>query len=135
MNNPFPHALFIPQAADWINANDRGHWAKRAQLTRAWRHAAGFTARRHKIPRFESAHIIATIHKATGRGYDASNLQPTLKAIVDGLVDAGVLDDDDNSRLIGPDARMGEKIPVNPGVMLTITPMGQGDGTESPAAA
>ena len=33
---------------------------------------------------------------------------PTLKALVDGLVDAHLIPDDDWKHLIGPDVRMGE---------------------------
>lgn len=36
---------------------------------------------------------------------------PTAKAIVDGLVDAGVIPDDSNEWVTGPDMRAGEKRP------------------------
>ena len=113
--------LFIPQAAEWINANHRGHWAVKARRTKAWRTAAGYLAARARLGAHDQVHITAHIHKRTRRKYDAHNLQPTLKAIVDGLVDAGLVPDDTNEHVTGPDARMGEARPDQPGVTLTIT--------------
>jgi hypothetical protein len=44
---------------------------------------------------------------------------PTLKAAIDGLVDYGLLPDDTNAHLIGPDLRQGGK--GDPAIVLTIT--------------
>ena len=54
-------------------------------------------------------HIVCTIHKTRAGRWDAGNLYPTAKAIVDGLVDAGVIPDDSNEWVTGPDMRAGEK--------------------------
>ena len=103
--------LTIPALCDWINANDRLHWAEKARLTRIWRHAAhGAVLRQHKGARFDvPVRITVTIHKTRAGRYDVSNLSPTSKAIVDGLVDAGVIPDDSNEYVVGPDMRAGEK--------------------------
>jgi crossover junction endodeoxyribonuclease RusA len=53
--------------------------------------------------------MTATIHKDRDGRWDPNNLWPTVKAIVDGMVEAGVLVDDDHKHLIGPDMRRGEK--------------------------
>ena len=42
---------------------------------------------------------------ADNRKRDVNNWQPTAKALVDGLVDAGVLEDDNDAHLVGPDLR------------------------------
>jgi len=101
-------ALF--QQHEWINANHRyGHWAQKAKLTRAWREQAETQAILHGGYFVGRVHITITVHKTTNRSYDANNLQPTAKAIVDGLVSAGVLADDSNEFVVGPDMRAGEK--------------------------
>ena len=101
-------ALF--QQHEWINANHRyGHWAQKAKLTKAWREQAETQAILHGGYFVGRVHITVTVHKTSNRAYDVANLAPTAKAIVDGLVSAGVLVDDSNAHVVGPDMRAGEK--------------------------
>lgn len=51
--------------------------------------------------------MVATIWKPRNGRYDPNNLWPTVKACVDGFVDAGILADDDHKHVIGPDMRHG----------------------------
>lgn len=105
----------------WLNANDQRHWSQRARITKAWRNAAQFAARRAAIPPLDRAHVTATIHKTRGGRYDPANLYPCIKAAIDGaLVDTNVLIDDDHEHLTGPDMRAGTVDPV-PHITLTIT--------------
>lgn len=101
--------LTIPAADEWINSNQRLHRMELARRTRAWRYAAYNKA----LPidaMFEGpVRIVATIHKTRAGKWDAGNLYPTAKAIVDGLVDAGLFIDDSNEYVTGPDMRAGEK--------------------------
>ena len=105
--------LTIPAPCDWLNANERLHWAEKARRTRIWRHAAhGAVLSQHKGARFDvPVQITVTVHKTRAGRYDVANYGATAKAIVDGLVDSGLLEDDDNTRVIGPDMRAGEKRP------------------------
>jgi hypothetical protein len=80
-----------------------------ARRVAEWRKAAGFHARRHGGYFTSPVHIVATVHKTRGGRWDAGNLYPTAKAVVDGLVDAGVIFDDSNEYVVGPDLRAGEK--------------------------
>lgn len=116
--------LIIPAPCDWINANQRHHWAEKGRLTRNWRDAAYARAYLSRSVRFGDTpvHITATIHKTTRRKYDAANLYPTVKAAIDGLRDAGWLDDDDNAHVIGPDIRPG-RIHDHNVLVLTIEPV------------
>ena len=92
----------------WINANERMNWRKRSDLTRYWRALALLKAREARIPSFDRIRVIVTFHRADRRQFDPSNLAPTSKALVDGLVDAGVVPDDTFRHVIGPDERYGE---------------------------
>jgi len=47
----------------------------------------------------------------SGHRRDPANWYPSFKACVDGLVDAGVLNDDDHAHVIGPDMRIGPVVP------------------------
>jgi hypothetical protein len=58
-------------------------------------------------PVLEHAYILGVVHPGSRRRLDPANLYPSFKAAIDGLVDAGVLEDDDHTRVVGPDMRIG----------------------------
>lgn len=76
-----------------LTANQRLHWAKRAELTRAVRGWAAYTFSGATFPNGPVT-VDLTWHVPDRRRRDADNLVPTLKALCDGLVDAGVAADD-----------------------------------------
>lgn len=116
------YVFFIPQVADWISANDRLHWAKKARLTKTWRDAGLVYARRGKLPRLDRAHITMHVHKTTARRFDPHNLFLTAKACVDGFVDYGLLPEDSYQYLDGPDMRAGEK-QSRAGLTVSVRPL------------
>lgn len=98
--------LEITPPAEFINANDRLHHAPKARLTKAWREAAAWTATSKKLGYWtKPVHITCTIRFPDNIRRDVGNWYPTAKAIVDGLVDAGVLYDDSDTYVLGPDMR------------------------------
>lgn len=86
-----------------LNANQRLHWSKRAAMTKLLRVEASLHA--HGLAPMQRAHLTVAVGWPDKRRRDAMNLHPTIKACVDGFVDAGLLSDDDDSRLTGPDLR------------------------------
>jgi hypothetical protein len=110
----------IPAPCDWINSNHRTHRMEVAKRTALWRRAAFVRAYPDPTRFTGPVRIVATVHKARAGRWDAGNLYPTAKAIVDGLVAADVLYDDSNEYVIGPDMRAGEKRP-EACVVITIT--------------
>lgn len=110
----------INAPADWINLNQRLHWAKKAELTRAWRLAAHVAAQNAKVHQgFTKVHVTAYITKPIRRAFDVHNLIPTLKAVIDGLVDYGLVADDSTKYLTGPDMRVSPE-PGPASITLTI---------------
>lgn len=112
----------LKDVSPWLNSNDRMHRMKEQEMTRAWRQKAaeaakGLTAVTPPV------RITAFVWKNRGGRYDPGNLYPTAKACVDGLVDAGLLPDDDYTRVIGPDMRHGGT--GNPELILEITELAQ----------
>lgn len=103
--------------AAWINSNDRRHRMAEAALTKAWRTAAR-AACRNVGPLNCPVQITAHVWKPRSNRYDPGNLYPTAKACLDGIVDAGLLPDDDHKHVIGPDMRHGGKGPA--AIVLTI---------------
>lgn len=108
----YPHGL--------MSQNTRaGHWGARKEVAAYWRRIALIHARRHQLPHLGRVRIVVTVHKPHNRKYDAGNLYPVGKALVDGFVDQGLVPDDDNAHVIGPDMRAGA--PAEDRAYLTIT--------------
>ncbi|QJD53372.1 RusA-like resolvase [Arthrobacter phage StevieBAY] len=113
---PDPHALehhadieIDVRALNWlktrISANDRLQPHEKNRRTQIWRSMAAGAALRADVEPLSWARIVYWVRWPDNRKRETSNLQPTAKAIVDGLVDAGLLPDDRDEMLDGPDAR------------------------------
>ena len=75
-----------------LTSNQRLHWAHKAKITRQVREKAYLLARR--IPELGKCRVTLTWFVSTQTRRDADNIVPTLKAMCDGIVDAGVVPDD-----------------------------------------
>jgi crossover junction endodeoxyribonuclease RusA len=100
--------LIIPAPAPWLSANQRVDLRRQTPDRRAWRDAGHLYAKQAALPKLQRVHIIATLRFRDARRRDPHNYYPTLKALVDGLVDYGLIPDDDDKHLIGPDIRLGQ---------------------------
>ncbi|MFH8619185.1 hypothetical protein ACH4E8_29545 [Streptomyces sp. NPDC017979] len=110
--------LALPPGLKLLNANQRLHHRVRAETTAAIR-AAAMTACSENdtmraaltaagaAPVLHRAYILGVLHPPSRRRADPANWYPSFKAAVDGIVDAGVLEDDDHTRVVGPDMRIG----------------------------
>lgn len=96
-------AVAIPRR-DLLNLNDtrREHWAVKSRKARAIRDRGRLAVRLVGSPRMEFARCVVTVFYPDRRKRDVGNLMPTAKALVDGMVDAGLLPDDDDRHLVGP---------------------------------
>lgn len=91
----------LAKGNEMISSNDRLHHMVKAELTNHLRAMARETdfSEYDEIPTFSmdrKCHVIAIIHPPTNRRMDAPNWYPTVKALIDGLTDAGVFEDDNN---------------------------------------
>jgi len=101
--------LFTIPDSEWLTANGRYHWAVRQERTKALRERAKIESlnamRRGQLaPVFGRVHVIAGIQYRTSR-VDPANAYPTIKALIDGMTDAGIWEDDSAKYLVGPDMR------------------------------
>lgn len=90
---------------EWLSANDRHHWAAKAKRTKALRSKTALLARR-LTPITGVVHACAFVAYPRAGRVDVANSYPTIKACIDGLVDAGILEDDSHKYLLGPDMRV-----------------------------
>ncbi|PVE04629.1 hypothetical protein [Streptomyces scopuliridis] len=113
--------IALPTGVKLLNSNQRLHHAPKGKLTHALRAAAMEAVGENPAlmealaaakpgPLFERAHILGIYRPRSVGRCDPANWYPSFKAAVDGIVDAGLLDDDDHTRLVGPDMRLGRKI-------------------------
>jgi Holliday junction resolvase RusA-like endonuclease len=88
----------IPQAL-YLSQNDRLHWRKKAEKTQQLRllgRAVGSTHDRVPTP----CHMTVELGWPDHKKRDRSNSAPTVKALLDGLVDAKVLCHDDDDHIL-----------------------------------
>lgn len=114
----------VPWGLLSLNAERKLHWSARKAVAAYWRSNTESAVRMAGIPRMGRVHVVVWFHKATNRMYDVSNLLPVAKSCVDSLVDAGIVPDDNNHYVIGPDLRAGAKSPT-PHIRIEITDLGE----------
>jgi Holliday junction resolvase RusA-like endonuclease len=86
-----------------LTSNQRHHYRVIAERTHALRALAKTQAQTTHPPRYERAFVTAWVSWPNrSRTRDVWNLGPTIKACIDGLTDAGLWDDDDDTRIVGP---------------------------------
>ena len=89
---------------EWLNQNSLPrHPMALSTRVKALRRRARFLALSARLPRF-TGRVRVDYHVATRTRtrFDPANAYPTVKALVDGLTDAGVWVDDDDQHLQGP---------------------------------
>ena len=96
-----------------ITANDKMHWGVRARLTKQLRQWGYLLGREGAgVARLGLTHARVEMEFAypDRRRRDRSNLAPTVKALMDGLIDAGLLPDDADRFLDGPHTVIAEHL-------------------------
>lgn len=77
-----------------LSLNDRDHRMVKAKKVRTWRQAAALLVRAASIPACAKIEVLLEYVPRDSRPRDHLNLVASLKAIEDGVVDAGVIPDD-----------------------------------------
>lgn len=91
------HTLTVHGALLSINTERRTHPMARASAVKQWRTDAAWSARAARLPSLGRVSIVAQPYQHSSVLGDAGNHLPSIKAVIDGLVDVGVLTGD------GPD--------------------------------
>ena len=113
MTTPRKVTIAIPvMSCGWLSSNQRLHWRKKAHATAMWRGFSWQLATAAEHAPFENpVRITAIVHRKTNARADAHNLQPTVKAVIDGVVDSGLLRDDNDQCVVSVSFVAGEKSP------------------------
>lgn len=120
-----PHRWVLPVPYDRppLSLNDRKHWAKANPHRQALRRAGALLARSAGIPR-GLPHIHTRLHyiPSDNRRRDEDNLIATAKPLWDGLVDAGIVHDDNSQYMTKymPRIHPGNKNYVGPRLQLAV---------------
>jgi len=96
---PFEVVLRFDYQSPPITANKSYHWRAKARLTKDIRQATALLARRIPAPgkcRVSLTWVVTDRRRRDG----GENVSPTLKPMIDGLVDAGVVLDDTPDLLV-----------------------------------
>lgn len=84
-----------------INRERAAHWREHRRHTAHWREAFAWLARAQRIPHLDRIAVEATPIKPNRRNMpDVGACMPAVKAAIDGLVDAGVIDDDTDRHVV-----------------------------------
>ena len=102
--------------SDWHTPNDRGQWYIFAPKVKRNRAAAKKAAIESGLGAFTVAHVTAHIGYPRRGIADPGNACDVVKAILDGLTDAGIWPDDDSRHVIGPDYRQESGPTGRPGI-------------------
>lgn len=81
------------------NAERRGNRWGRAEHVKEWRDAFAWLARKERVPPMRWISVVAQPAQKRGRLQDTAACNPSVKAAIDGLVDAGVVPDDTGERV------------------------------------
>ena len=88
------YRLELAQRPWTTNGERAGNRWERAKLTKEWRSGFQLLAKYEKIPPMAWITVTVEPHQKGGRLQDVGACNPSVKAAIDGLVDAGVLPDD-----------------------------------------
>ena len=96
-----PYTLTHEERPDFtLNKERTVHHMKRAKIVKEWRAAFCDLAQEAMLPRLEAIEVVAQPHVLNARyRQDVAACFPVVKAAIDGLVDAGVLIDD-NAKVV-----------------------------------
>lgn len=123
-------AIDVP-VTDWLSANHRRHWADTAGRTKRIRERAGWEARRQKLGVLQPpVKIVATIGYPARFRADPPNAAPTVKAIIDGLVDACTLPDDHSEIVTSTSFERGPTSPTPRHYHVTLTITNEGENND-----
>ncbi len=106
--------ITLPPGLPVLSLNDRKHWARRNEAAQQLKLAAWASARSAKAPALQRAEVTVTYQPPDRRRRDPDNLAPTGKALIDGLVLAGVLPDDCSAHVTAVRYVIGALYPLHP---------------------
>jgi crossover junction endodeoxyribonuclease RusA len=106
--------IALPPGLPVLSLNGRLHWAARNKAAQALKQAAWAIVAGAKVPPMERAVITVEYQPPDKRRRDPDNYAATGKPLIDGLVAAGVLPDDDGKHVAAVRYVIGPLYPLHP---------------------
>jgi len=118
------HRLLLPYRTPPLSLNRHLHHMAEHRLKERVKADAHLVARAARLPRFKAVTAELVWFKGDNRRADSDNMSPTLKPIMDGLVAAGCLPDDNARHVLStatrivlkrddPDLRLGPRLELH----------------------
>lgn len=101
--------LTLPYLVPPLTLNHSHHWTKTRVIRIGIRDAACWLAKAAKIPKLTAVTLELVYHPRDSIRRDADNMAATMKPAIDGLVLAGVLDDDNAKHVLSTTQRVGDR--------------------------
>lgn len=110
----------LPPGMPTLNANDRTHHMTRAKRTHMIRSEAYKAAKAQPFMPMSKVRIRCIFRAPDNRRRDVVNLYPSFKAAIDGIVDAGVIKDDNDSIVREVSFVRGENLPKKGQLVIQV---------------
>lgn len=111
----------LPYTKPPLSLNDRGHWSKKARVTKQVRRDVALALRAARIPPTARVTVQLEYVPRDNRRRDTDNLVATLKAVADAVVDAGIVPDDTPRYMAKPEPVIHPANPRDPHLRVVIT--------------
>ena len=119
-------AFTLPLARPEMSANEqrRWHWARQRQAKKTVQDLTWVMAKKAKLPPMNvPVEVTITWYPRDRRTRDSDSLGPTMKAVLDGLVAAGVLVDDSDRHVPRTSNAIGAVDSHHPRIEVRIDPV------------
>jgi len=113
------YRLALPWSRPPLTENSRLHHFPKAKLIREIRETGGWLVKQAKIPPVGFCEVTLVWVPSCARNRDDDNPTPTIKALADGIVDAGIVPDDSTKHMRRNPTVIDEPS-KNPGMWLII---------------
>jgi crossover junction endodeoxyribonuclease RusA len=116
----------LPPDLPLLNANDRIHYRERSKRVEKLRSEAYKAAKFSGVMTFSRVKVRCIFRAPDNRRRDSANIYPSFKACLDGIVDAGVLKDDNDKYVTEFTIMRGENLSKRSQLILEIIEVDDG---------
>lgn len=96
--------------SEFLSSNDRLHWRPERNRKKALRSRGHWLARQAGLTVPTPCILVAEVGYRTGGRADPPNAEPTIKCLIDGIVDSGALADDSSDHIVATSYRRGPRV-------------------------
>jgi hypothetical protein len=133
MPKPYKIEFELPGLPATVNSMGRKHWTVKTREAKKWRQAVVFAVGSKKPPK-PLARAKVRFVRVSSTAIDSDNLAGSFKHVQDGLIDAGVLENDKYANIGMPVYEWRQGKPKQGHIQVTVTEIVEGSVFDSGAA-